>query len=127
MQIVWNNKRAEFGYYDMWVEDDNGQKLDCTELWLQDNTCDYQQRDPWRDSRKKEIDFEWCWCHGWSHSESYKHEEHLTLEQAKRRAERWVLQRYIDGYADCLKSIERLKPLAEWAEKEIERQKEEEE
>lgn len=119
MKFVWNKRNADIGHYDMWVETDAGEKLQDSEIWLRDYTCDYQKNSEYRDDRRKEIDFEWCWCHGWSYSECYRKEEHLTLEQAKRRAELWVAQRYIDCYEGCLESIKRLKPLAEWAEKEI--------
>lgn len=119
MKFVWDERNADIGNYDLWVESDDGEKLQDSEISFWDYTCDFQKNSPFRDKRKKDIAYEWCWCHGWSHSEAYKYEEHLTLIQAKRRAELWLAQKYVDNYNNCLASIARLKPLAEWAENEI--------
>lgn len=122
LRFVWNERNADIGDYDMYVETENGEKLSDSELWLRDYTCDFQKNSPYRDEQKRDIAFEWCWCHGWSHSEEYSLEENLTLEQAKRRAELWIAQKYVDSYESCLKSINRLKPIAAWAATELKKE-----
>ena len=119
MKVVWDERESDIGHYKMWFETDDGQKLPDSEIWFDDYTCDYLKNYPYRNERYANVAFEWCWCHGWSHSECYKLDENLTLEQAKMRAVRWVAQRYIDNYESCLEAIKKLKPIAEWAEKEL--------
>lgn len=113
MLLKWKDDH-EIGCYKLSLIGDDGATID-DNLGLWD--CSKDRR---RDRRLKDVAFRWTWCNGWSHDEEYKVDEGLTLEQAKRRAEIWLLNTYVSEYMGCMRRAEYLKPIVEWAIKNIE-------
>lgn len=118
MELRWKDD-PEIGYYELRLIGGDGKVID-DHLALWDYTCEYQRNNPNRDWRLESIAFRWTWCCGWSHDEEYKSDEGLTLEQAKRRAEIWLLNTYVSEYMGCMRRAEYLKPIVEWARKKVE-------
>jgi len=113
MQLKWKDDH-EIGYYELALIGDDGAIID-DNLGMWDCSKDLHRH--WK---LRDVAFRWTWCNGWSHDEEYKVDEGLTLEQAKRRAEIWLLNNYVSDYMGCMRRAEYLRPIAEWARKNIE-------
>lgn len=112
MQLQWNDRNADIGVYELVLTDNEGKQIG-SEVTLWDYTCEFQmqQRGNIFPEHLREIAFMFSWCNGWSHSESFKRSENLTLEDVKRKAELWLIQLFEDSLESAKERVKELTPI----------------
>ena len=115
MQLRWDDRNADIGVYELVLWGDDGKKIG-SEVTLWDYTCEYQA-----DTRKnilpehlREIAFMFGWCDGWSHSETFKKSDNVTLEDVKNKAEQWLIQMYESSLESATKQVAELIPIVKF-------------
>ena len=131
MEFVWDESSADIGHYECALMD-GGQKIETISFW--DYTNEWQHENAQKSHYERAYSFEVSYCcgysmrHGFDYDKEYRRRRDEdgkrlygyngasthTVEDVKRWCEEYLAEKYIDGYANMLASLNTAKRRAEW-------------
>ena len=113
MELKWKHS-PDSSYHELWLLNDNGECVPGSYTWLRDLTAEpaWKRRSP---KVPGYITFQWGGCYSPVEGAIHIAEDGFTLEQAKREAETWLLNHYIEEHLLAVAKAKMLEHIAEWA------------
>lgn len=109
MRLYWNDSDYDIGSYELIFMNDADEII--AKMSLRDYTCEwYKERGKPRFCEN--VNFEYSYCNGFSMHKCI--EDDITLEQAKKQAEDWLINHFISTYENTKKSLVYMEQRANW-------------
>jgi len=112
LNLYWNNSDSDIGDYELYLTSDDGDIV--SKMYLRDYTCDFF-KETGKPRRYENVSFEYSYCNGFSIHKCI--EENVTLEQAKKQAEDWLIDYYMSAYETAKKNLLDTEKCAKWLAK----------